>query len=189
MFFFPLLFSFSGNMTQLKAIAMILLIYLMKHDDNAIYFVCVFYSSPTQTKCHSFCGSNYDPAFSGLHLPLNLNLSLTVRQVSTTGQKAHWLRFEMGTCFMFINLIKNVFVSQIFTFLAVALVLQNKIHPVMANETGLPFIYFIQTARFTIELISWTRHQRAYKQIVEKCIAESIFTSMNYRFSFVLSIS
>ena len=60
----------------------------------------------------------------------------------------------MGTCFMFINLIKNVFVSQIFTFLAVALVLQNKIHPVMANETGLPFIYFIQTARFTIELIS-----------------------------------
>ena len=24
------------------------------------------------------------------------------------------------------------------------------------------------------------QHQRAYKQIVEKCIAESIFTSMNY---------
>ena len=89
MFFFPLWFSFSGNMTQLKAIAMILLIYIIKHDDNAIYFVCVFYSSPTQTRCHSFCGSNYDPAFSGLNLPLNLNLSLTARQVSMTGQKAH----------------------------------------------------------------------------------------------------
>ena len=53
-----------------------------------------------------------------------------------------------------------------FTFLAVALVLQllqNNIHPVMANETGLPFVYFIQTAWFTIELISWTPHQRAYK--------------------------
>ena len=67
-----------------------------------------------------------------------------------------------------------MFVSQMFFFLAVALVLKNKIHPVIANETGLPFIYFIQTARFTIELISWTRHQSAYKQIVEKCIAEAI---------------
>ena len=76
-------------MTQLKAIAMILLIYIIKHGDTAIYFVCVFYSSPTQTRCHSFCGSNYDPAFSGLNLPLNLNLSLTARQVSMTGHKAH----------------------------------------------------------------------------------------------------
>lgn len=87
--FLPSMGSFSGNMTQLKAIAMILLTYLIKHNDNAIYFVCVFYSSPTQTRCHSFCGSNYDPAFSGLNLPLNLNLSLTARQVSMTGQKAH----------------------------------------------------------------------------------------------------
>lgn len=68
--------------------------------------------------------------------------------------------------FYVVNLIKNVFVSQMFTFLAVALVLQllqNNIHPVMANETGLPFVHFIQTAWFTIELISWTQHQRAYK--------------------------
>ena len=70
--------------------------------------------------------------------------------------------------FYVINLIKNVFVSQMFTFLAVALVLQNKIHPVMANETGLPFIYFIQTARFTKPTPT------PYKQIVEKCIAEAI---------------
>lgn len=35
------LFSFSGNMTQLKA--MILTIYPVKHDDNAVFFrVCVF---------------------------------------------------------------------------------------------------------------------------------------------------
>ena len=34
-------------MTQLKAIAMILLTYLIKHDDNAIYFVCVLLFSYT----------------------------------------------------------------------------------------------------------------------------------------------